>query len=586
MRWGEVAILLPDAPKDCPRSERIVFQKLGNDLPEDWVVLHSLGLPGHETKVWGEADIVVLSTMGLFALEVKGGKVACTNGIWHFGEPGKKGYTKHEDPWSQAKGTMFAIKKKLQDTMPEFGDLLFGFGVVMPMENFTATAAEVIPEVLLDNRDFAKNTSTFIEKISHHWQETLLRKHGRKYVMPSLAQIRKARDVLRPDIASAYSIGSYLTSVDGQLLQLTNAQIRASRRMAANPRTVVRGSAGTGKSVLAVERACQLSARGAKVLFLTYNHLLAKHFAAGLKTDTRAANVEVRHAHGLYSDVIKRAGLSARLEAKRNDQDYFGRIFPQVFFEAVLTVDLPCWDALVVDEAQDLLTPEHLDAFDAILRDGLLNGEWHIFLDPLQNIYSRADQEAVESRLGDAHPAYDDLWENCRNTRQIASQTSIMSGIDHAIDGAVDGHPCDNIYFGGPSDFQRKLESTVSNLLRRGVQPEEIVVLSTRKKQNSSVASFDELAGLPLVDISTGAMPPKNAIHFCTIHSFKGLERPVVLAIDINDLGDEQHAMLHYTGLSRAKALLRTFLPNSQQARYSQQAKAFGMRIGTNQLFG
>ena len=83
-----MATLIPEQPKDCPRGERMAYEKLGRDLDKDWIILHSLGLHGHETKIWGEADIVVLSTKGIFALEVKGGKVSCNMGVWTFGEPG------------------------------------------------------------------------------------------------------------------------------------------------------------------------------------------------------------------------------------------------------------------------------------------------------------------------------------------------------------------------------------------------------------------------------------------------------------------------------------------------------------------
>ena len=106
--------------------------------------VHSLGLHGHETKIWGEADIVVLSTKGFFSLEVKGGKVSCLNGVWTFGEPGGLSYQKREDPWTQAKGTLFAVRQKLIEADAAFANVLDGFGVVMPMETFTMTGADSI----------------------------------------------------------------------------------------------------------------------------------------------------------------------------------------------------------------------------------------------------------------------------------------------------------------------------------------------------------------------------------------------------------------------------------------------------------
>lgn len=75
--------------------------------------------------------------------------------------------------------------------------------------------------------------------------------------------------------------GDLILYVD-PLIYLSNEQIRASRRLAANPRTVVRGAAGTGKSVIALERARQLAANGKRVLMLCFNQLLAAHVRKGL----------------------------------------------------------------------------------------------------------------------------------------------------------------------------------------------------------------------------------------------------------------------------------------------------------------
>jgi superfamily I DNA and RNA helicase len=209
--------------------------------------------------------------------------------------------------------------------------------------------------------------------------------------------------------------------------------------MASNPRTIVRGPAGTGKTVLAVERARQLSDEGRKVLFLTFNQLLARHLSAGMTHEGRGGNVEVWHAHSLFRDIIGKAGLKARLSAGSESDEFYSHLFPAIFCDAVLESDFPCWDAIVIDEAQDLLTPEYLDAFDLILRDGLRQGNWHMFLDPLQNLYSTDVQAAVSERLRESHPVFDDLWENCRNTMEVAIQTSIISGLSHASDGAAEG---------------------------------------------------------------------------------------------------------------------------------------------------
>lgn len=572
-----MAILIPEQPKDCPYGERIVYEKLGRDLDPEWVVLHSLGLYGHTTKIWGEADIVVLSTKGFFALEVKGGKVNCKDGIWHFGEPGKPGYTKKEDPWTQAKGTMFAFEKKLIEVDRNYDDLLFGFGVVMPMETFTSTGAEIEPAVLLDLRDFRRNLGYYIGQLQRHWIAVYQTKHRRTPRLPTRADIQQARRILRPDIDSAFSVGSYLNGVESVLVQLSNDQVRASRRMGANPRTIVRGKAGTGKTVIAVERAKQLATEGCRVLYLCFNQLLARHLRLAMADDPRAKGVEVRHVHALYREAIAKADMLSRLNDAANDHELFAEIFPRTFVEAAIACDLPAWDALVIDEAQDLLTPDNIDAFDLMLGSpGLNHGRWHIFFDRSQNIYGTDVQDRVEKRLAEGQPAFDDLFENCRNTKQVALQASIISGIDLAIDGAPDGLECANIYYRDRKSFQSQLEAVVTRLLKQDIRPKDIAVLSTRKRENSLVAGMRELAGIPLVDVGTAG---EGDLLFSTMHSFKGLERLVVLAIDMEGIGNPEASMLHYAGLSRARGLLHAFLCESDQGAYGQQAAAFAARM-------
>ena len=124
-----MAVLIPDTPKDCTRSERVVYQRLGAELDKDWVILHSLGLTDHATKRRGEADIVILSTQGIFVLEVKGGHVSCKDGKWYFGTPGENVVEKKEDPWTQASGGMFALIKRINKEAPDLESLIFGFGI-------------------------------------------------------------------------------------------------------------------------------------------------------------------------------------------------------------------------------------------------------------------------------------------------------------------------------------------------------------------------------------------------------------------------------------------------------------------------
>ena len=574
-----MAVLIPDVPKDCPNSERHVYERLGRDLPDAWIVLHSLGLGDHETKIWGEADIVILSERGVFALEVKGGTVECADGVWRYSGDFPT-FTKRESPWAQAMTALGAIREQLRQARPAFREVLFGFGVVMPYTTFTATGAEIVPEVLLDRRTFRRSLMQYVTSLERHWNAVYERKRGRRYRGPTAEELRQARQILRPDLETALSLGSYLTGLDDRLVQLTNEQIRASRRMAANPRTVVRGAAGTGKSVIALDRALQLGASGLNVLYLCFNRLLATHVRLGLERRGDGESVQVRHVHALYRDLIEDAGLLPQLRTMdEKASDFFAAGFPELAAEALCEKTHAGWDVLVVDEAQDLLTPDHLDVFDLLLREGMSRGRWHLFLDPRQNIYGDDVQSSVADRLEFHAPAFDDLFENCRNTRQIAVQTSIVSGIDLPVAGAPDGPEAGLHYYGTEDEAVQLLEELVGRMVDAQIRPDDIAVLSTRRLGNSLLARCPRVAGHRVFDATENAEPRRGGLLFSTMHAFKGLERQAVVVIDMDEIGQDVWSMLHYAGLSRARVLLHVLLPAGAKRSYKRQARAFGGRL-------
>lgn len=572
-----MAVLIPETPKDCPNGERIVYERLGRELDDDWIVLHSLGLTGHESKLWGEIDLVVLSTKGIFAIEVKGGRVDCHDGVWTYSSPNGQSYSKREDPWTQAKDAMFALRKRLLDDEPGFRDLLFGFGVVMPHERFGAQGPEIEPAVLLDKRDFRRNLGFYIGDLMRHWSAVYRDRHGREPALPTLRDIRRIRTLLRPDVESAFSLGSWFNGLESELLQLTNGQIRAARGVANNPRTVIRGRAGTGKTVIAIDRARQLAAQGCDVLYLCFNRMLARHVESGLGEVPAAGHIQVRHIHSLFREAIEQAGFAGRLEeANTAPADLFSRVFPELFIEAAMENAITEAEVLIVDEAQDVLTAANLDALDVLVRGGLRRGRWHLFLDPMQNIYG-TEADAAEARLREAGFAEYDLFDNCRNTRQVATQCSIISGIDMALEGALEGPECECRYYSGPDGLLPKLEQEVAHLLAADAPARDMVILSTHRFERSSLAGVGRVAGLPLVDMNENQ--GNEGLLFSTMHAFKGLERNVVLAIDLDRVGEDTMAMLHYAGLSRARALLRAFIDSGKQGTYDAQARAFGRRM-------
>lgn len=85
-------------------AERKICKVLQDLDMEDTYILHSLGLPRHQSKVYGEIDFVVVCKRGVVCLEIKGGRVGCCDGVWTFNNRYGEEFEKREGPFMQVAG--------------------------------------------------------------------------------------------------------------------------------------------------------------------------------------------------------------------------------------------------------------------------------------------------------------------------------------------------------------------------------------------------------------------------------------------------------------------------------------------------
>ena len=98
--------------RDAERKVLKAFKKI--EIPFKSFLFHSVNLPEHQYKIWGEIDFLLISKNGIMVFEVKGGRVSRKNGIWIYTD---RYDVNHEDsigPNEQAKTAMFALKKKFR----------------------------------------------------------------------------------------------------------------------------------------------------------------------------------------------------------------------------------------------------------------------------------------------------------------------------------------------------------------------------------------------------------------------------------------------------------------------------------------
>lgn len=573
-----MAIMIPAEPAPTRSlAERRLFNRFRRELPDDSFVLHSLGLTTHPTKLWGECDFVVLSRLGIFVIEIKGGGVSCANGEWVFRRHDGGETVKREGPFAQALSAMCAVREEIEKT-PRLRGFLFGYGVIMPDELFTHTGTEIEPAVLLDKRNIRTLMSDYIRQISTFVAEELAkRKEGKTYRLPQKRELEEIRHILRPDFRTALTLNSSLCQIEQEQVRLTEEQANLLHRMEANPRTLIKGGAGTGKTILALDVAAREAKHG-PVLYLCFNKLLGRHVKEHVQRKYSGAPIEADYIHSWCRQQIEKAGMRAQLEAVSSaDPGFYTGHFPTVAADAILQLEPKPYSCIILDEGQDLLRGAYLDLLDLVLDGGLGSGKWHVFYDPNQGIYSGLDPKELQ-RLTQYGCAQFPLTINCRNTQAIAVQTSIVSGIDSASEGAIDGGMAEVEFIKSAADGIARLERWIKKLRGEGVERNNMLILGRRVLANSSLAQVPSLDGLRVRDLASDDPGGRESIDFCTMHAFKGLERRVVLAWDLDALDHDESRLLHYCGLSRALACLVTFIPESQRTCYDRFASEFGGR--------
>lgn len=552
-------------------AEKSLFRRFKDDLPDqDWTVLHSLGLTTHKRKPWAEIDFVLIGPPGVYCIEVKGGTIGRSNGVWTTTTQSGKCNELKESPFAQVGSAAAALHGFLVGAVASMRESVTGYGVMFPEVRFRVPGPDIELDVLYDADDGSNPLVHYIERLTGYWDERCRRDWGRTPKPLDERARRAVRDAISRDFDLCASLRAQLGAVGDQLVRLTEEQSRTFEGLTENPRVLVSGGAGTGKTLLAVSEARRLAASGNRVLLLCFNRKLSEHLRCQFSQESR---VTVQHLHGFMASVIRDAGLQSKLP-DAEATDLFEVFYPDLAVEALLTRDELRFDAMVIDEGQDILLDRYLDVMDAALLGELKAGMWRIFFDPNQNIYDGTARGGSE-RLRSFQPACYRLTMNCRNTMAIAIGTALLSGIPADPVLKAEGPEVVYTWYADREGQRRAVSDRVRKLLYQGLRPQEITVLSPVRLSNSCLATGLISCPCAIAEPASDASTDSRSVCFSTISGFKGLEADTVLLIDIDKLDTSVNADL-YVGASRARALLHVFLNASQRDAYAKLAFRFG----------
>lgn len=565
-----MARMIPSAVgENTPSSaERKLFSFFQDQLPSGWTVLHSLGLVSHPKKPWAEIDFVLIGPDGVYCLEVKGGGVSRHNGLWHFTDRYGNVSTKVEGPFEQVGGAAAALYRFLKEHCG-VSNAIVGYGVMMPDVVFKEVGPDIELGVLYDSTDSERPIKAYVQRLAEYWRKRL--KHNPNPLTANectsiITELRGNFDFRKP-------LSRVAEDVCSELLTLTKEQYRALDTMEENPRCVIKGGAGTGKTLLAAEEARRAAREGRRVLLCCFSRNLAGFLRSAIDDD----RIHIESLHQMMYGYISSAGILSSLPDA--EEHYLFEVgYPQTCVEALTCLDtFQPFDALIIDEAQDLMLDPYLDVLDLLVKDGLERGTWRFFLDPKQNVF-KGIQQGIHERLKRCHPATATLHVNCRNTRPIAVNTALLCGLPPDIVTRAAGPDVEMCWFRDRSHEQRMVSNFVARLLSDGVRPEQIMILSPFRLAASGVARGLDCPH-SIADLSDSSASPAGCIGFSTIPAFKGLEADFIAVIDINHLVSAETTSFVYVATSRARVLLGVFIDEQSRADFEQRSREFGARI-------
>src|SRR3989344_612968 len=514
-------IIPPYIDKEISSAEKKLIRLLSDDDKFDnWYCFHSLGISRHISKREGEIDFLLVGPEGVFVIEVKGGRVQRKNGFWLSTDRYGRTTKKRESPFTQARSALYSLRDTLSK---QFGQSVkrhvFGYGVVFPDIVFDIDSPEWDSEIIFDNSNLNKPISDYIRRLTDFWSS---RQKNPQAIDPN--KVSGIADYLRRDFEVIYPVSSDLHESEEQILKLTKEQYIALDAMEENPRLIFSGSAGTGKTLLAIEKARRNDAKGISTLFLCFNRLLGSYLLEVIRRE------KLRHvkAYSLHQFFYEHLSPKERTGLKQHtgNKNLFKEVYPTVFLNSLQKQSE--FEELIVDEGQDIITKQYISALDPVFSGGFNNGRWTLFIYPIsqKDMFSEIDPE-VYGRLKRLGATYQ-LSVNCRNTKPIALQAEAVTGYPLGKIKRAKGLPVKYLWYNNSSDQAHQVSQTINSLLQDGVAAEEITILSPKRYQDSLAGSGRLRLNAGLYRLGANGFRNKDLIGCGTIQTYKSKENRIV----------------------------------------------------------
>jgi hypothetical protein len=517
-------------------AERRVFDAFRDQFSDDWVVFSQvrwLSVNSSSRASDGEADFIVAHPRyGVLVLEVKGGGIAYDAAKSQYTSTDSAGRVHRiKDPFRQASRSKFALIDKLREApLTNRFQYTVEHGVILP-DIFTEgdLGLDAPREIVVDLARMPNLKQAIVDMFRYYG--------AKRDEIPDIA-VEALVDLLGRSWQIEATIGTSIAQQEEVVRLLTEKQFMVLDLLTHQRRALISGCAGSGKTMLAIEKAKRLAREGYRVLLTCFNQNLANWLARVADFE----GVEVSTFLSLCARRATDAGLEVQKGSEETDQQFFGR-FPYLLLEALEKND-ERFDAIIVDEGQDF-EEDWWGALQSLLADPE-DGTLYIFFDDNQRLYGRNAPFPIKD-------APFPLNQNCRNTKRI--HEAVVMFYESEVPPVclnADGREPHLVNFDGPE--RPGIESFIADLVtKQNVKPNQIAILTRKSRDRSDWKNPPQngtwTATWDLADDG-------DKVLVSTVHGFKGLERPVIIVCELQDVDLQEQRELLYVAFSRAREYL------------------------------
>lgn len=525
-----MAIMIPETPHifEPASQEGLMFDAL-TLLPDDYYVFHSFRISTVQDNTFHESEtdfVIFHKKHGVICLEAKAGHIKYKDGYWYYAS----GIPMHNDgPFNQASSNKWKLIKYIKNSKvcALVDKCKFLHAVWFPSVSDNELRSMTLPpeadkalvltkEALADPEKFL--TRIYSIELPNRIETKLTEAEAQKLI----------REIFCPqfNVFPSASLDSDLKKLVFHRLLREQAGILnflEDQRSAS-----INGAAGTGKTMIAIEKAQRNAAENQSTLFLCYNSQL-KNFLS-----ENYSNPKIH-----YYTI---AGLACKLcNTTFPDYKRMKNVLEDMYFSGAFP-----YDHVVVDEGQDFGSEilEQTDILqlihDLIIDNEEKNGTFYVFYDRLQLIQADKIPQFIED--SDCKLT---LYRNCRNTENIAvtSLRPISERKPKLLENAVKGTPAKIHFCDTEAKAMEELDMTIDNILAEGFK--DVVILTCKTEDSSLLKS----------GIKDGRY--RNKYRFTTCRKFKGLEADAIILIDVDgESFNPDNVLIYYVGTSRARLRL------------------------------